>query len=405
MDIAPDTALVRRIDRSSGLPMAREIRMPVDEVAVNEAVIVGPGERLPLDGVVVSGASSVDQSPITGESVPVDVEPGSQVFAGAINGPGALVIKVTKVAGDFTLSNIIAMVEEAQARRAPTQQLVDRFSAIYTPLVIAGAILIAVVPPLLFGQPFDEWFYRALVLLVVACPCALVISTPVSIVAAIGAATRRGVLIKGGSTLEELGRVRVVAFDKTGTLTIGQPHVVSVDALDGDQTRRLTSLRLPNCALTSDLARAVVHASREFRATALPCPRRATSWLLPAWAHGRWWTGRRFTWAARASSVRAAFPSTASVPGWTRSTPKGRPQCLSARLPEVLGVIALADTPRAEARSSLDSLRRAGIKELDHAHRRQPAYRCLHRVERGSRRLQGRSPAGRESGSRAPSAR
>jgi Cd2+/Zn2+-exporting ATPase len=363
MDIAPDTALVRRIDRSGGLPVAREIRLPVEEVAVNEAVIVGPGERLPLDGVVVSGVSSVDQSPITGESVPVDVEPGSQVFAGAINGPGALLVKVTKVAGESTLSRIIAMVEEAQARRAPSQQLVDRFSAVYTPLVIAGALLIAVVPPLLFGQPFDEWFYRALVLLVVACPCALVISTPVSIVAAIGAATRRGVLIKGGSTLEELGRVRVVAFDKTGTLTVGRPHVVSVDALDGDPTHLLNLAAAAESRSEHPLARAVLHASRESRnGSALP---EASDFVASPGLGARArvdgqeiYVGSPRYFGAHNIHLDGAAPRLDAL------NAEGKTAVLVGTSERVLGVIALADTPRPEARASLAGLRRAGIREL-----------------------------------------
>src|SRR5688500_16483369 len=234
MELSPPTALVRRTEGSNGKQATRDIRLPVEEVRPGDTVLVGPGERLPIDGKVLSGASSIDQSPITGESVPVDVVGGSEVFAGTINGAGALTIDVGRAASDTTLAHIIEMVEEAQGRRAPSQQFVDRFSAIYTPIVIAGAALVAIVPPLLFAQPFADWFYRALVLLVVACPGALVIATPVSIVAAIGAATRRGVLIKGGATLETLGKVRSIAFDKTGTLTVGRPQVVSVHAFDGD---------------------------------------------------------------------------------------------------------------------------------------------------------------------------
>jgi Cd2+/Zn2+-exporting ATPase len=367
MEIAPTTAQVRRIDTSGGLPMAREIRLPVEEVAVGAAVIVGPGERLPLDGVVVSGTSSVDQSPITGESVPVDVETDSQVFAGTINGPGVLTIKVTKAAGDSALSRIISLVEEAQGRRAPSQQLVDRFSAIYTPLVILGAILVAGVPPLLFGQPFAAWFYRALVLLVVACPCALVISTPVSIVAAIGAATRRGVLIKGGSALEELGRVRVVAFDKTGTLTVGLPQVVSVEALDGDSTRLLQLAAAAEARSEHPLARALVHASRESRkdsrdTSALP---EASDFMaFPGLGARALVDGREIYVGNRRFFAEQGLPLDGIVPRLDALNAEGKTAVLVGTPKGVLGVVALADSPRAAARASIEKLRRAGVKEV-----------------------------------------
>jgi Cd2+/Zn2+-exporting ATPase len=363
MQIAPTTALVRRIDRSGGLPMAREVRLPVEDVSVGEAVIVGPGERLPLDGIVADGQSSVDQSPITGESVPVDVASGSQVFAGTINGPGVLTVRVTNAANDTALSRIISMVEEAQGRRAPSQQLVDRFSSIYTPLVIVGAVLVAAVPPLLFAQPFTEWFYRALVLLVVACPCALVISTPVSIVAAIGAATRRGVLIKGGSTLEELGRVKVVAFDKTGTLTVGLPTVVSVDALDGDSSHLLQVAAAAEARSEHPLARAVVHASRESRnGAALPEASDFTAY--PGLGARAIVDGQEIFVGNRRFFADQALPVDGITPRLDALNSEGKTAVLVGTRDRMLGVIALADSPRPDARSSIEKLRRAGVKEV-----------------------------------------
>ncbi len=208
-------------------------RVPVEQLQVGDLIEVKPGERVPMDGSVEEGQSAVDQAPITGESTPVDVRPGSPAYAGSINGHGALRIRVTKLARDNTLSRIVQMVQEAQGRRAPAQRFVDTFARYYTPAVIALAAAIAVLPPLLLRAPFSTWFYRALVLLVISCPCALVISTPVAIVSAISSAARRGVLIKGGAHLEAIARSCAVAFDKTGTLTEGRPAVTDVQVING----------------------------------------------------------------------------------------------------------------------------------------------------------------------------
>ncbi|HMQ34018.1 MAG TPA: heavy metal translocating P-type ATPase, partial [Chloroflexaceae bacterium] len=215
-----------------------EERVPVGALAVGDVILVRPGERIPMDGAVRAGASSVNQAPITGESMLVEKGPGAEVFAGSINGEGSLEVTVTHLAADTTIARMIRLVEQAQERRAPVQRIVDRFARVYTPAVVALALLVAAAPPLLLGLPFwnpspDEfgWLYRGLALLVVACPCALVISTPVTLVSALSAAARGGVLVKGGAVLEALSRVRAVALDKTGTLTAGRPAVVAVRAL------------------------------------------------------------------------------------------------------------------------------------------------------------------------------
>lgn len=225
VDLAPQSAT----RRNGGV----ERTVSVAELAVGDTIVVRPGERLPADGLVTDGRSDVNEAPMTGESVPVEKAPGSDVYAGTINGRGSLDVAVRHVGRDTRLARIVHLVEQAQASRAPLQSFVDRFARSYTPAVIALALLVALVPPLVGAGDSTAWLYRGLVLLVVACPCALVISTPVSVVAALSAAARHGVLVKGGVHLERLARVRVVAFDKTGTLTHGSLGVSDVVAWGG----------------------------------------------------------------------------------------------------------------------------------------------------------------------------
>jgi len=240
------------------------VRKPVEEISVGQLIVVKPGDKVPLDGEIIMGDSSVNQAPITGESLPVDKHVGDQVYAGTINEHGTLEIRVTKLVEDTTISKIIQLVEEAQEKKAPTQAFVDKFAQIYTPIVFAIALFVIIFPPLLGFGNWGEWFYRGLELLVVACPCALVISTPVAIVSAIGNAARNGILIKGGAFLETAGRIQVIAFDKTGTLTEGKPKVSSIYVVNTATEDELLSLALTlEEYSTHPIASAVVQYAKE----------------------------------------------------------------------------------------------------------------------------------------------
>ena len=252
LDLAPPTARIIRPDGS-------EANVPAAEVAVDDRFIVRGGDRIPLDGEVVEGAGAVDPAPITGESALYPKELGDEVYAGTINGEGTLTVRATKAASDTVLAKIIRMVGDAHARRAPVEQWVAKFARIYTPIVMALAVALALVPPLLLGGAWDYWFYNALVLLVIACPCALVISTPVSIVAALTASARAGVLIKGGAYVEAPGRTTALAMDKTGTITMGEPEVAAVHALGEASAGDLITLAASLEARSSHpLARAIL---------------------------------------------------------------------------------------------------------------------------------------------------
>lgn len=252
LDLAPPTARVIREDGS-------EVDVPAAQVAIGDRFVVRGGDRIPLDGIVTEGHGEVDQAPITGESALIPKESGDDVYAGTINGDGTLTVKATKAAGDTVLSKIIRMVGDAHSRRAQVEQWVTKFARIYTPIVMILAVLIAVTPPLLFGDAWNYWFYNALVLLVIACPCALVISTPVSIVASLAASARNGVLIKGGAYVEAPSRLMALAMDKTGTITMGEPEVAGLHPLGDTAESDLLSAAVALEARSSHpLARAIL---------------------------------------------------------------------------------------------------------------------------------------------------
>lgn len=234
MNLTPEKAAIRR--------GGKEIAVNVNEVAVGEVLLVRPGEKIALDGRINKGISSVDQSPITGESVPVQKSDGDRVYAGSVNNEGFLEIQVTHNSDNSMLARIIHLVEDAESEKAPVERFVEKFAKIYTPSVVFVAVCVAVLPPLVLGAAFTPWFLKALTLLVIACPCALVISTPVSVVSALTSASRNGVLIKGGAYLEEIGKVNVIAFDKTGTLTAGRLNVTEVVPLNGASSSDVLSI-------------------------------------------------------------------------------------------------------------------------------------------------------------------
>ncbi|HEY9603891.1 MAG TPA: heavy metal translocating P-type ATPase [Allocoleopsis sp.] len=355
MDLTPPTATVRR----GGI----EVTVPVENIQIGEVLTIRPGQRVALDGIVLSGYSAIDQSPITGESVPEDKEKGSRVFAGTLNQTGFLEIEVTHAYNDTTVAQIIHLVEEAQGSRAPMQQWVDRFAAIYTPVVLLVALGIALIPPLAFAQPFSVWVYRALVMLVIACPCALVISTPVSIVSAIGAATRRGVLFKGGSALEIAGRMTTLAFDKTGTLTQGTPIVQKVYNFGemGDSFVLLVAASLEQQS-EHPLAKAIVSKAKE-QGLELETPENFTAIPgLGIWAkfgHQTYFVGNRRLFVEQniflPKEVESVLDEIESL---------GRTPVLVGTRLGLLGAIALADGLRLEAAEAMRLLKQAGIKQL-----------------------------------------
>lgn len=351
IELSPQEALVKH--------HGHEHRVKVEDITPGEQIVVRPGEKIPLDGVIVSGHSDVNEAPITGESLPIDKSPGDEVYAGTINGHGALELEVTRLRRDTRLARIIHLVETAQAQRAPVQSFVDRFARVYTPAVLALALGLAIVPPLMGADP-REWIYRALVLLVISCPCALVISTPVSIVAALASAARSGVLIKGGAHLERLAAVSVVAFDKTGTLTRGEPRVVEVlpDGLPAMEVLQLAaSLETRS---EHPLARAMVLHGRAAGLGTLP-----VSGFVAAHGLGAEGIvgGRHVLIGSEALFESRGLALAASI-DYEGQRKRGRTVVFVAVDGRSAGAIAIADRPRETAREAVELLRHHGITRV-----------------------------------------
>ncbi len=347
---------------------AREV--PVEQVPVGSGVLVRPGEKVPLDGRVLAGVSDVNEAPITGESMPRTKQPGDEVFAGTINGEGVLELEVTRPAANTTLARIVHVVEEAQARRAPSQQWVETFAQYYTPAVLALAVVIAVLPPLL-GQPWTPWFYQALVVLVIACPCALVISTPVSIVSGLTAAMRHGVLIKGGRYLEEAARLRAVALDKTGTLTYGRPKVERIVCFEGHTADEVLS-RAAAMEVHSlhPIAGAILRRSAADRVAVIQADNYR---VLPGKGAEGTFDGRPFWIGSHRFLHEKMTVEPARVHEEAlRLEDAGHTVIAIGNDRHVCGLISLADEPRPAVRDAMLRLRRQGIEQIvmltgDHA--------------------------------------
>ncbi|MCE5284712.1 MAG: cadmium-translocating P-type ATPase [Pelosinus sp.] len=352
MDLKPREALVRR--------NGQEIILKAEEIVVGDVLLVKPGERIAMDGIVANGVSTVNQATITGESMPVEKKTGDSVYAGTINEQGALEITVTKLDEDSTLAKIMHLVEEAQAQKAPSQQFVDKFSKVYTPCVIIGALLLMVVPWLLFNQPFTEWFYKALVMLVISCPCALVISTPVSIVSAIGNASRIGVLIKGGAYLEQIGTIEAVAFDKTGTLTIGKPKVTDIISVSSVTEEEILVLAASvEKKSEHPLADAIVQRAKDFALK----PVSDFKALIGRGAQGTIGTERIYV--GNLALFKDAGVNNAQLEAKVvQIEAQGKTVMLVGSGKEVYGLIAAADTLRENSSAAIKALRAVGIKHL-----------------------------------------
>ena len=356
LNVAPPTARYR-------CPHDGDIvERPVGDVAVGTTVLVRPGERIPLDGAVTKGETAVNQAPITGESVPVRKSPGDEVFAGTINESGAFEFEVTRPAQDTTLSRIIRMVEEAQSRRAPSERWVERFARVYTPAMMLLAVAVAVGPPLVAGGGWGRWFYEALVLLVIACPCALVISTPVSIVSALACAARQGVLIKGGAHLEAAAGLRAIALDKTGTVTRGQPEVQRIVPLNGHTEAELLERA---AALETHsghpLAAAVL---RLAAARGVSVPLADEYRVLSGRGAEGVVKGRRY-WLGSHRLLHEKTGETPELHACIEALEDlGHSVVVVGSDTHVCGLFSVADTIRAEARPSIAAMRRAGAERV-----------------------------------------
>ena len=361
MELAPKTALLIRDNQ--------EIIVPAETLQVGDVFIVKPGEALATDGEIIDGHSSVNQAPITGESVPVEKQVGDTVFAASLNGEGALTIRVSKTTANNTLARIIKMVQEAQSSKGKSQRFIERFGRRYSPIVLVAGVLLAVIPPLFFAQPWQEWMMRATVFIVAAAPCALVISIPITLVAAIGTAGRNGILIKGGVHLENLAKVQVIALDKTGTLTEGEPKISEIKSFYGLTEKQLLSMAV---ALESrsqhPLASAIMNYAADKNIDVIPAEDFQS--LTGAGAKGKIkfhsdknkqeiiYIGKPNLFSEMGIDLK---PVKAQISELQES---GNTVILLGTEQQLYGLIAVIDPLRSEVVNSINDLRKAGIKKV-----------------------------------------
>lgn len=353
MEIAPKQALIRRD--------GKELLIPVENVHIGDIMIVKPGQKIALDGIVVKGSSTVNQAAITGEAIPVTKNMGDEVFSGTLNEEGLLEVKVTKYVEDTTISKIIEMVEEAQGERAPSQAFIDRFAKYYTPIIMFIALLVAIVPPVFFLADWGTWIYQGLSVLVVGCPCALVISTPISIVSAIGSAAKRGVLIKGGIFLEELGSVKVIAFDKTGTLTKGIPVVTDVKIFheEYDERKILEIAYALERNSNHPLAKAIVRRARE---KGIHASEEMVENFTSITGKGIQGTMNGITYYVGSPSLFKELSNKAYLQEISFLQSEGKSIMIVGTNEQVLGCFAIADEVRESSKAVMEKLHELGIQ-------------------------------------------
>ena len=352
-NLVPKTALLE-VDGGTHEVAAGSLR-------IGQTVLVRPGDRVPADGEIARGVSGVDESPVTGESVPKLKEPGDMIFAGSINTEAALHVTVTKAAEDNTIARIIRLVEEAESARAPTERFIDRFSRVYMPVIVGVALLVAVLPPLAFGQEWDIWIYRALALLLIGCPCALVISVPASIASALSSGARRGLLMKGGAVIEAAATTTHVAFDKTGTLTNGRPLVTDLIPVAGTEAEVLSVAAGVETGSSHPLAEAILTRAK------------ADGIATPAASDARALPGKGAEAVIDSESAWVASPRFAESSGVlddevrsiaARLEGEGKTVVAVFRPNRLLGLIALRDEPREDAADAVRQLKALGIKSV-----------------------------------------
>ncbi len=355
MELAPKTARVKRD--------GQEVAIPAEELVPGDVFIVRPGESIPTDGVIIDGFSTVDESPVTGESAPVEKKPGDAVFAGTINGAGAIEVRATKAFADNTISRIIQMVEEAQERKGKSQRFIERFGRRYSPLVLLAGVLIAILPPLLMGGDWTTWIERATVFIVAAAPCALVISIPITLVATLGTGARNGVLIKGGVYVEELAKINVVALDKTGTITQGRPEVTTVLSFDRTLPQETWLAAVAGLESRSEhpLARAVM---RYAQAQGI-CPAEVADFQALAGAGAKAvWDGKTIYVGSPALFQELGHALDGVAETIQRLQDEGNTVILAGDERAVWGVIAIRDAIRENAAAAIAQLHDLGIRPV-----------------------------------------